>query len=287
MSPEPLDVEAAGLPLRVWDHGGAGPAVLFLHGYLDTGRSYDAVAAALEGRARALCLDWRGHGQSAWVGAGGSYHLLDHLKDLAVVTERLEARGVALEAIVAHSMGGNVALLFAGARPERVRRLLLLDSLGAPPEDAEEQPARLEQLLRSLGPARPFSTVASEEEAAARVRSQNPGLSLEGAARMVAGVLVPDEGDPSRLRFPFDPRLRGPTPVRWSEAMWKALCARVTATTHVLRAEQGHLPEGGPTADRNAALRRATFETLQGASHHLHVEAPDEVARVLLALLAR
>ena len=87
-SPVARVVEANGLKLRLWDHARSGPIVLFVHGYLDTGRSFDAVADDLA-EFRVLALDLRGHGQSERVGAGGSYHLLDHLKDLAVVLDTL------------------------------------------------------------------------------------------------------------------------------------------------------------------------------------------------------
>src|SRR4051812_12935645 len=117
--PVPRVVEANGLKLRLWDHARAGPVVLFVHGYLDTGRSFDAVADALV-HVRCLALDMRGHGQSDRVGPGGSYHLLDHLKDLAVVLDTLEKKGERVDALVAHSMGGNVAYLLAGAAPALV-----------------------------------------------------------------------------------------------------------------------------------------------------------------------
>lgn len=285
MSPTPRALCVQGLSLRLWDHGGDGPAALFLHGYLDTGRSFDAVAASLDGKVRALCLDLRGHGESERVGPGGSYHLLDHLKDVAVALTRLEEEGVPVACVVGHSMGGNVALLLAGAWPERVERLFLLDSLGAPPEEPEEQPARLGELLRSLEVERPFSPVRDEDDAIARLVASNPGLSERGARRMVAHVLVEDKEHPGLLRFPFDPRLRGPTPLRWPEAMWRALCARVTAQVRVLRAEHGYVPEGEPAAGRLASLRDATLETLPGVSHHVHVEAPEAVARALRSLL--
>ena len=101
-----LDV---GPGLRLWDHGGDAPVVLFLHGYLDTGRSYDDLCSALEGDARCVCLDWRGHGFSGRAGPGGSYHLLDHLKDLSRVFDLLADGGVdglgRPDALVAHSMG--------------------------------------------------------------------------------------------------------------------------------------------------------------------------------------
>lgn len=281
-SPVARDVYARALRLRLWDHGGEGPVALFLHGYLDTGRSFDAVAAALRGQARVLCLDWRGHGQSDEVGAGGSYHLLDHLKDLASVVEALKSTGEAPEIVVAHSMGGNIALLFAGALPEETRRLLLVDALGAPAEAPEEQPERLASVLRAVAKVRPFQAFSTVDEAVSRLRSMNPGLSERGARRMAEPALR--RGDDGLLRFPFDPRLRGPTPVRWPEEMWLSLCRRVKARVRVLRAEHGYLPDDEIMAGRIRALS-AELEEVPAAPHHLHVERPDVLARAVRALL--
>lgn len=286
-APTPLDVDI-GPGLRLWDHGGEGPTVLFLHGYLDTGRSYDAVAAGLSGVARCLCLDWRGHGGSGWAGPAGSYHLLDHLKDLSRLVDALAPGGSLaalgpLALVVAHSMGGNVALLLAGSRPHAVPRLLLVDALGAPAEAPDEQPERLQRLLESLGPPRPFKTFPDRAGAEERVMATNPGLSREGAARMVEHALVDTVGG---VTFAFDPGLRGPVPMRYPEAFWTALCSRVVAPTRVLRAEGDYVPEGSPATERVAAMRSGRMVTVPGVGHHLHVEAVSRLAEEVRELLA-
>lgn len=256
--------------------------ILFVHGYLDTGRSFDAVADELPDH-RCLALDLRGHGESDRVGPGGSYHLLDHMKDLAVVLDTLAKRGEPVEALVAHSMGGNIAFLVAGAMPSLVKRLVLLDSCGAPPEDPEDQPARLQELIQSvLGEKRPFSSVRSVADAAEKIRVQNPGLSLAGAERMVRHVMVEREGS---LSFPFDPRLRGPSPMRWPESFWQALASRMTMPVLVVRAADGYVPEGETTDGRLARMKNARMKTI-AATHHVHVEHPREVQAAVREVLA-
>jgi pimeloyl-ACP methyl ester carboxylesterase len=285
LHPLPLTVSAAGLPLRVWDHGGPGPRVLFLHGYLDTGRSFDAVAGRLRGQARCLCLDFRGHGHSGRVPPGGSYHPLDHFKDAALVLDELEAIGLLPEAVVGHSLGGTIALMLAGTLPERVPRYLVLDSLGMLSEAPEQQPERLASLLESVRKdKRPFAVFPSPAAAAERVQANNPGLSRAGAELMVRHALR--KIGPDRYEFRFDPRLRGPSPVRYPEEMWRALFARVRAEVRVLRAEHGYVPLGPEVELRMKAFARASLRTVPGVAHHLHLDAPDEVAAELLGLLA-
>lgn len=281
MSPAPLTVPGVAR-LRAWDHGGEGlPLVLFLHGFLDTGRSFDDVCAPLLGRARCVALDWRGHGQSQMAGPGASFHLLDHVKDLTLALEDLEDRFGKLALLVGHSLGGNTALLYAGALPDRVPRLLLLDALGPPAEDPSEQPERLGHMLALLSAKKPFAVVADKDEAIARLMRNNRGLTAAGAERMVRHALVPRED--GGWAFPFARDLRGPNPVRHPEEMWLTLCARVTARTVVVRATNGYVPEGDPIPGRIAALG-ATMLTWD-APHHVHVEQPDNVAQLIGTML--
>ncbi len=288
LAPRPLSVDLDGLSLRLWDHGAGvkegAPVVLFVHGYLDTGRSFDAVASCLRPDVRALCLDWRGHGQSDRVGPGGSYHLLDHVKDLCGVIRFLQRRGSPVDALVAHSMGGNVALMMAGAWPEIVPRLLVLDAFGSPSEEASEQPARLGRALQEQGELKPFRDFESFEAGVDRIVLTNFGLSRLGAERMARHLLA--QTPEGRWGYLLDPRLRGPTPIRHPEAMWRAILERITGPLRLLRAERGYVPECEALEERLASCRDVGLRTLAGAHHHLHVDHPEEVAAETRAILS-
>lgn len=285
MTPRAHDVDV-GIRLRLWDHGGEGPVVLIVHGYLDTGRSHDALAALLLPDHRVLALDWRGHGASAHVGAGGSYHLLDHMKDLTGILARIPVLvGRAVDVVVGHSMGGNIALLVAGSLPDVIPRLVLLDTLGPPSEEVSAQPERLGSVLRAHGDVKPFKRLASRDEAVARVRATNPGLSEEGARRMTAHGVV--ENDDGTVSFALDDRLKGPAPVRYDERFYESLCARVTAPVHLVRAENGYV-----SLDDEPGLSRARWldcvaETVSDIGHNVHVDAPEACARAVRASLTQ
>lgn len=286
-SPQARDLELAGLRLRLWDHAPDArerPLVLFLHGYLDTGRSFDPLVAELGDAVRALCLDWRGHGCSDQVGAGGSYHPLDHLKDLARVLDALERSGELPDLVVAHSMGGSIALMMAGVWPEKIKRLLLLDAFGPPSEDAAQQPERLSRALKAMLRVRSFSTFDSHEAAVARLMETNFGLSRQGAEHMARHAVYEDPDAPGVWRFRLDARLRGPTPLRYPEETWLAVCRRVTASVLVLRATKGYLPQGELLQGRLEACRGAELRHVESV-HHLHVEVPEVIAQAALELL--
>ena len=286
-TPEARSISPQGLELRLWDHapGAELPVALFVHGYLDTGRSYDRVAQALEGRVRVLCLDWRGHGQSQWAPGGASYHLLDHVKDLAATIVHLSEEDTPMALLVAHSMGANIALMAAGAWPEIVPRLLLLDAFGPPAEDPEVQPHRIGNVLKAMQVVKPFRRFPDYGAAVSRIVATNHGLSREGADLMARHLVAEDPLAPGQWAFKLDPRLRGPTPVRYPEETWRAFCARLQGPVRLLRAEWGYLPESEVLKGRLAACKDASMRTLPGAHHHLHVEAPSEVAAEVLALL--
>lgn len=261
--------------------------MLFLHGYLDTGRSFDHLLTHLQGEVRALCLDWRGHGESDWAPGGASYHPWDHAKDLVWALEALRAEGTEVDLVVAHSMGGNIALLTAGARPKAVPRLLLLDAFGPPAEKQAEQPERFGRMLQSMLTVKRFSSFETREGAVERMLQTNYKLGRDGARLMALHGVGPDPADPSRFTFLFDPRLRGPTPFRFEESFWRSLLGRIAAPMTLVRAGHGYVPRSEVFDQRLAACADIRLVELEDDGHHLHVLRPDVVADEVRVLLGR
>lgn len=285
-------VDAAGLKLRLWQHPPAhcvlrraSPNILFLHGYYDTGRSFDAIASNLNNM-QSWCLDFRGHGQSDPAPPGGSYHLLDHVKDTFYVVKYLEKQNIKLDLIVAHSMGGNIALMLAGAVPGISSKLMLLDSVGGFAEDPREQATRLGNALHAMFLPRHLHVALNLDDAVQKLMNNNPLLTETGARRMAEHALIPDPHDPNRLLFAFDPRLRGPAPQRYSEESWRVFCERVKGPVKILQAEHGYPAPDANYLKRLKAFENATLEVIPNVGHHLHVDAPEIVANRIHSLIA-
>jgi pimeloyl-ACP methyl ester carboxylesterase len=109
------------------------PPVILLHGGRDHCRSWDWVAAGLRRDYHVIAPDLRGHGDSAW-SASGHYPMASYIYDLA---QLIHSQRLAPVSIVAHSLGGNIALRYSGIYPENVTRLVAIEGLGPAPRGAE------------------------------------------------------------------------------------------------------------------------------------------------------
>ena len=184
-----------------WGNAGAPPLIL-LHGGQDHCRNWDWVAAALRKDWHVIAPDLRGHGDSAW-STDGNYTMAGYIGDLA---QLIHQQRLAPVSIVAHSLGGNIALRYTGIYPDSVRRLVAIEGLGPSPRIlAERADKTMAQRMadwiaarRALAGRLP-RRYASIEEALARMQEQNKHLSPEQARHLTQQV-VP-------LRPPPDPDL--------------------------------------------------------------------------------
>ena len=92
-----------------WGNPDAPPLIL-LHGGRDHCRNWDWVADALRADYHIIAPDLRGHGDSAW-SASGHYTMANYIYDLA---QLIHQQTLAPVSIVAHSLGGNIALRYTG-----------------------------------------------------------------------------------------------------------------------------------------------------------------------------
>jgi pimeloyl-ACP methyl ester carboxylesterase len=117
--------------VREWGADGA-PQLFLLHGWMDVSASFQFLVDALSADWRVIAPDWRGFGLTEW--RGDAYWFPDYLGDLDAILRFYSPE--AAVTLIGHSMGGNVACLYAGVRPARVRRLVALDAFGLADSDA-------------------------------------------------------------------------------------------------------------------------------------------------------
>ncbi len=139
-----------GLKMHYWEWGDPKEETyVFVHGVRDQGRSWDHFLDELISRGvpikHAVALDLRGHGDSEWPSTSRGYAHEDFLTDLAGLLKHLDKDPVT---IIGHSLGGSMCLLYAGTFPERVKRMVLLESLGPFARSDDEVPSIMAERLK-------------------------------------------------------------------------------------------------------------------------------------------
>lgn len=267
------------LAAKVWGPANGKP-VLALHGWLDNANSFDLLAPHLKG-IRLVALDLAGHGLSDHRPAGASYYLWDHLEDVFEVVTMLGWKQFAL---LGHSMGAGIATWFAGAFPERVNQLALIDGFGAAfAVDAHRLPEHLSKAIRRRHLARKVSLDGFAHKEKAQFSSLEAALEdrmngMFGRLSSVAAGIMLDRGLETvagGYRWRYDPLAALPAMIEPDEAAICNFIDRITAPVLLILGDQG-LYGQGQKAERLKHFRKLEVRTLSGG-HHLHLEgvAPD------------
>ncbi len=263
----------------VWWGPDSDDPVLLLHGYADCAASFQFVADEIAPTLPLVAIDWRGFGLSAR--APGGYWFPDYYADLEQFIDALCPRSPAR--IVGHSMGANVAMIYAGVRPARVRRLVNLEGFGLPDTEPHQAPARLGKWLDQLREAVEYGDYADVAELAARIVRRNPRLPAERAAFIAAAWSGPRDGGGVRLLA--DPAHRMVNPYLYRREEMQACWRQIEAPVLLVIGSGSDLlsrlgAEGGPEMFR-PLIRDLTIEVVAGAGHMLHHEEPRAVARLI------
>lgn len=282
---------ATGLDYHVLEWGAEQPeldhTVLLVHGFLDLSWAWEPVVrAGLEGRFHLVAPDMRGHGDSDRIGAGGYYHFFDYVADLEDLAAQLGRDRLSL---VGHSMGGSVVSYFAGAYPERVERLALLEGTG-PPEQTTPVPDRVRSWLTGWRRARSREPRSYErlDEAAARLQKNDPLLGEELALWLAERGTT--RGDDGRFRFKHDPLhlTLGPYPFRVDVA--RQFWARIRSPVLLVEGEASRLRQPPEEAERRresfSAAPSVETRVLPEAGHMLQRHQPGALGALLEEFLS-
>ena len=223
-------MDARGLRMQLHHWPAAGPQrhapLVLLHGWMDCGASFQFVVDELhrlEGAARTIVApDWRGFGLSQG-GGGDSYWFPDYLADLDALLQHLAPRSAV--DLLGHSMGGNVAMLYAGVRPQRVRRLVNVEGFGLPESRPDQAPERLRQWLDELQSPVRLRSYPTLDEVATRIADAAPRLGLPRARWLAAHWAT--RGDDARWHLNADPAHTRVNPILYRKdevlATWRRI----------------------------------------------------------------
>jgi pimeloyl-ACP methyl ester carboxylesterase len=260
-----FDVRRLRYHVRHWP-GDPARRIVLLHGWMDVSASFQFLVDAMSPQWDVYAPDWRGYGLTDW-GKSDCYWFPDYLGDLDALLERIQPQ--APVDLVGHSLGGNVAVLYAGVRPGRVAKLVNLEGFGMSatrPEQAPDRYARWLEELRDPPRLRPYARLTRER---AEFLARHWGREVDGSVQL--------RGDPGH-------KIVNPILYRYEEA--RAIWQRVSAPVlWVDASESAALKRIGigaeQYAERRSSIAGLRHVTVSDAGHMLHHDQPEALAGLI------
>ncbi len=256
------------------------PPLVLLHGGRDHARSWDRTALALIDRYQVFAVDLRGHGDSDWA-LGGNYSIIDYALDLHAVVGEIGRTPVTL---VAHSLGGSIALQYAGTVPENVHAVVSIEGLGRLRTGSEHRPAheRMREWLadmRDLAGREP-RIYATFEDAVTRMREANSHLSPDLARHLTVHGVREVEGG---YVWKFDNHVRSRSPYEFNMEDARDIWNQIRAPILFI---QGAESWGKQEAPDYSAFHNFRAETVDDAGHWVHHDQFDRFLELTEGFLA-
>lgn len=268
-----------GLNYHVREWGTPGqPLIILLHGWMDTAASFQFFVDHLAHDWHIVAPDWRGYGQTDY-NPSGMYWFPDYLGDLDALFDIYTPDQPAF--LIGHSMGGNIASLYAGSRPKRVKKLVNLEGPGLPPGKSSDAPGRYKDWLNDIHHTPRLRTYASFDALAQRLMKQNPRLSQDYADFNARHWGVEHNGE---IVLRADPNHKRKSPLVYHVEDAMACWAAITAPVLWVYGKQTPFIQLYKAEDIEA--RKASYAQLQevgldDAGHMLHHDQPAALARAV------
>jgi pimeloyl-ACP methyl ester carboxylesterase len=274
--------------VRHWGRQGA-PIIFMVHGWMDVGASFQFVADSLAGDWHVIAPDWRGFGLTERSHAD-TYWFPDYLADLDAMLDHY-APGEAVN-LLGHSMGGNIASLYAGVRPARVCCLINLEGIGLSNTKPEQSPGQYARWLDGLRDKPVLRSYPSRQAVAARLQKTNPRLSDQRAAFLAPHWSA--QNDAGDWEILGDPAHKKPSPILYRVEEVMACWSAISAPVLWVEAEDTNMWQWmGPKeqarieVDRRLGhLKNVQTNMMADAGHMLHHDQPEKLAALIEAFLA-
>jgi len=252
------------------------PALLLIHGGRDHCRNWDWVAERLGGRYHIIAPDLRGHGDSEW-STGASYNEINYVYDIAQLVLQKKMAPVT---IIAHSLGGSIALLYSGLFPETVKKVIAIEGLGPSPEMMErmretsiEKRVRGWIEMRRQAAGRVPRKYATIDDAIARMKEENTHLNAEQARHLTIHGAVQNEDGTYSWKFDNYVRMGG-GPGGLSLEDQRRIWSGITAPVLLVRGTESWASD--PAADgRIKHFKNARLANIEKAGHWSHHDQLD------------
>ncbi|NDC10187.1 MAG: alpha/beta hydrolase [Oxalobacteraceae bacterium] len=278
-----LSLRGLRMHVRHWGHVDA-PKLFMLHGWMDVSASFQFVVDCLKRDWHVIAPDWRGFGLSEWV-QSDCYWFPDYLGDLDALLDHLSpSESIHL---LGHSMGGNVATLYAGIRPQRVARLINLEGFGLANTVPAQAPARYAQWLEELRAPPQMRSYPDSGAVAERLSKTNPRLTPERAAFLAQHWAAQHQDGEWHVQGDPKHKIISANLYRTDEVL--ACWEKITAPVLWVEAEHtdvwrwmGPKAEVRPEIDRRRhVIPNVTEVLIKDAGHMLHHDQPEALASLI------
>ena len=282
-STQQVDIRGLNYTIHTWGKP-TNPAIFFLHGWMDTGQTFQFLADSLSDDWYLISPDLRGFGATDKNPHG--YWFPDYLADFEALLNIYSPDQTAN--LVGHSMGGNIACLYAGIRPKRVSHLVSLESAGLPNTEPSLAPERYAKWLDQLQLVARISE-HSIEQLTNRVQALGPHMN-QNQARFVAEAWSVTATDDKRTLL-SDPRHKwlNPTLYRREEARscWRRIEAKAMLITGSESKISNNLEMQSCQRDFKACIPHAIEKVVDAAGHMVHWDQPERVANHIESFLGQ
>ena len=289
---ETLDLPDVRLHIRRWGDPQA-PTLFLLHGWMDVSASFQFVVDELAGDWNIIAPDWRGFGSSTWLHR--PYFFAEHLGDLEAILDRYAPAGQV--ALVGHSMGGILACLYAGLRPERVARVISLEGFGIAPTTPDMAPERYRQWLDTLNKPPRMHAYTDRAAFARRLLHSDRFLTPERAEFLAKHLARVGDGETRSgdrrhgIIWNGDPWHKTASPYLFrleeSMAIWKQIvCPVLWVAGRQSWVVRDYATRPGDWEARRACFANVEETWIEDADHMLHHDQPADVARIIEDFIA-
>ncbi len=282
MKTQKLTVRGLEFHIQEWGDSNL-PKLFMLHGWMDCGATYKYVVPQLEKHFHIIAPDLRGFGETEHDPNG--YWFPDYLADLEVILNHYAPTGQV--DLVGHSMGGNIALMYAGIRAERVGRVLSLEGLGLPPSEPSEAVGKYQQWMQQVLSDEPSKVYPSADILKHSIYKINPSLP-DHIIEDLAELWGKPFGDDGAVMLKHDHKHRNVNPIRYNFddaiEIWKGVQAK---TGLVMASESklySHFSKIGRIEEARTALgvNDDNYYLVENSNHMLHLEQPEDTAKLIL-----
>jgi pimeloyl-ACP methyl ester carboxylesterase len=269
-----------GIDYRISEWGDPShPLLVLLHGWGDTGSSFQFFVDALQEDWFVVAPDWRGFGETTC--RAQSYWFPDYLADLDALLEVYSKEAPAR--LVGHSMGANIAGLYAGIFPERVAAFVNIEGFGLPETDPANAPGNYRRWIEKGRSLQSYKTYTKYADLAERILKRSPHMSSDKAL-YVAGLWADaDNGDSEQIVLRADSAHRLPNAVQYRRAEAMACWARIAAPVLVVSGSDSRFFVGDKDSKGPQELdvfKASETVVVQDAGHMVHFEQPEKLAAV-------